>query len=873
MSEEKKKGGFWGSLFRSKSRRKGKDGYDDDDSNDDTRDHDDYERRSPDRRRHSEPGMGRDIGHGDDSASPSSSASPVRRPLSKHSGADKGKGKARRDSTAPAGTWRRRRRRGPLTDWPPSNVPSEEDLTLGHAMDLVSRGAPVFTGHRRPVPHASESYYALFATASAGVRGAATDAANLHDAMAQLMTMRWTAATGATRTTSSGRPAPVPAARPWETLEQPSLAFHFGARPGTVALNRWVSRASSLPPTLTLRDTGIALRDADLERIMRRLRELERYGLEDDDEKLMYNNLYGKFLRDRGKPLSPHRTIDKQITDLIEVLSRPGWWIDFSDPRNQIATRFIFDRGEQNHEQYVRFFHQLLFSCELDLRINSSQHSENPREKILAQLPPTIQWSIALSRRWRDNMRIDEFGDTAKQVKLRLKLKRRQMSMLKRFAQMMKWPNLAEMLENMADEDSEDALGAVSSHAMAFFSGLVLPGMSFPFLMMNSLIDVDPDHATDELALLTHLHPCCGFQYRGSYTYWSSASVVGRVLAPTCREVGGWVGPARPTRDLARTQIARIRTRRPRLAGPGTNPAAGASVSPLPPTILLDSTPLSPTTPGPQPHFQGLRLMSPDEVLSMRERSDPLGPPAESFPVLDYDLPRPQGDSAGTGEIVDTVRVEKLTLRRINAPGPVPGTANPSTPMLGGEGQPPPPPAPGGGGGGGGVGVFDAGIQFAIDGASWPLRLSFEVEFVSAWPCVEGPHPLFYEYAYASVPVDRVVEIRDWGGMYGGGMGEGAVSTSSLGGMMSSSAARGKMPQRPPPVVRDPADDSKVLVVEAFGVPDNEVLARAWCAHWGLNAIVADVRKTCMSCAIREAYAATLTVVILVEDIKQEPDR
>ena len=61
-------------------------------------------------------------------------------------------------------------------------------------------------------------------------------------------------------------------------------------------------------------------------------------------------------------------------------------------------------------------------------------------------------------------------------------------------------------------------------------------------------------------------------------------------------------------------------------------------------------------------------------------------------------------------------------------------------------------------------------------------------------------------------------------------------------------------------------DEEKVLVVEAFGVADNEVLARAWCAHWGLNAIVADVGKTCMSCAIREAYAATITVVILVED-------
>lgn len=39
-------------------------------------------------------------------------------------------------------------------------------------------------------------------------------------------------------------------------------------------------------------------------------------------------------------------------------------------------------------------------------------------------------------------------------------------------------------------------------------------------------------------------------------------------------------------------------------------------------------------------------------------------------------------------------------------------------------------------------------------------------------------------------------------------------------------------------------DDGQVLVVESFGVADNEVLARAWCSHWGLSAIVADIGKT-----------------------------
>lgn len=50
--------------------------------------------------------------------------------------------------------------------------------------------------------------------------------------------------------------------------------------------------------------------------------------------------------------------------------------------------------------------------------------------------------------------------------------------MLKRFAQMMKWPNLANTLDNMKQKDSEMALDEISSDAYAFFSGLVLPGVS-----------------------------------------------------------------------------------------------------------------------------------------------------------------------------------------------------------------------------------------------------------------------------------------------------------------------------------------------------------------------------------------------------------
>lgn len=281
---------------------------------------------------------------------------------------------------------------------------------------------------------------------------------------------------------------------------------------------------------------------------------------------------------------------------------------------------------------------------------------------------------------------------------------------------------------------------------------------------MNTLIDLDPDPATNELALLSHTHPHVGFQYRNSHTYWSASCIVGKVLAPTCHSVAGWVGPGRPTSELGRSQIARIRTRQPK------------------------------------------QRMTREDVETMSTRSDALGPRADAYPVREYKLP--ELDNARY--MVDAVRMELLSFKPVNVTGRENNTAIPR--------------------------LFDAQAQFAIDGVSWPLRLMYDVSFVSAWPCSEGPHPLFYDYVYQLVKADEIVKIRNWGGLYGAdGHNSGPSSTASS----------------PPPaadaanaVVDRDVDDEKVLVVDAVGVRDNEVLARAWCAHWGLSAVVADVHKT-----------------------------
>jgi hypothetical protein len=342
-------------------------------------------------------------------------------------------------------------------------------------------------------------------------------------------------------------------------------------------------------------------------------------------------------------------------------------------------------------------------------------------------------------------------------------VKKRQVKALRRFARAMKWPNLVEVDEVLKPKGREpDAQEEKSSDSMSYFTGVILPGSTLPWLLMNSLIDCDCENGKF-LGTLTHMYPQCGFQYRSS-TYWSSRCIVGKVLGPTCREIAGWIGPGRPAPDLERIQIARIRQRRPK------------------------------------------QCVSPEDVHGMNIRSDPLGPLAKEYPIAEYQLALPDVE-----DIPNTIRIEKLTLKPAHERAS--GRRADSEPIL-----------------------FDACMQFAIGGRSWPLRLSFDVEFICAYPCigVDAPHqnpvshPLFYDYVYKAVKADEILTIENWGGSAG--------RTSPTTGVVDS--------LQNPEILHANNDAERVLVVEAFGVPDNEVLARAWSSHWGLSAIIANVRRT-----------------------------
>lgn len=381
----------------------------------------------------------------------------------------------------------------------------------------------------------------------------------------------------------------------------------------------------------------------------------------------------------------------------------------------------------------------------------------------------------------------------------------------------MKWPNLAMVDEALKELDPDDSpLEDRSADAMSFCTGLILPGPTQPWLLMNTLIDCDEDGGAD-LGGLTHMYPNSGFQYRGS-TYWASTCIVGKVLAPTCQEIAGWVGPAIRSADIDRTQVLRIRQR-------------------MTPQVITKT-----------------------DVLSMRVRSDPLGPPFPSdpvYPVGEFFLPWLDLVTPP----VDNIRIEKLAF----------DVAKPNHHLDGGSpkrssemGKRPP--------------TYDACIVFAREGKSHWLRLAHDVSFITAYPCSKGPHVLFFDYAFRIARMDQLLGIYNWAGVGSAGLNEDlqlgwAPDPEQLLGVKGSwkegyDFTGAEWPFEQP---AEGIDKDTVLVIEAWGVGDNECMARAWCSHWGLNAVVAVLGRTCVGCAVREAYAAGVNVVIFVEgDEKRE---
>lgn len=122
---------------------------------------------------------------------------------------------------------------------------------------------------------------------------------------------------------------------------------------------------------------------------------------------LLYHELYANLLYDGiQRADDPHRfEMSRQVYDLIDVLARPEW-IDFSRPENQIVPEFFYRDDSAGNN---KFFHQLLLSLELFLRITS----RSPLNDSLGQRhswPVKVRYDLVLAQRWLENVEIESPG-------------------------------------------------------------------------------------------------------------------------------------------------------------------------------------------------------------------------------------------------------------------------------------------------------------------------------------------------------------------------------------------------------------------------------------------------------------------------------
>lgn len=658
-------------------------------------------------------------------------------------------------------------RPGAGRQWPPRGYTIDSLLDQTVAEELVCTGASIFRGRVEDAPGAPDGYYRFYAIMEGDDSERNDRARYLHEAYKDITLAQ---------TTLSDSPYP------WLSLEQPCMAYAFGWMPGTTTLNYKVSLSGNLKTKLKYGVGTIQPRKIKLGHILERLRNSEK-GFQNDVPEELYHDLHGTLLENSSP--DGNTGLEKQITDLIIVLMKEDW-VDFSQPKNHVVAKF-FDAKDSTRK--TKFFHQLLLSVELYMRIHHDTHMDKAKRALITALPPKVAWDLALAERWQENMTIKRSRTSRDEsvFSFQLGAKKRQKEALRLFAKMLKWPNMQE-LDYVLEEKSryEVPLEDRSADAMSWFAGVILPGPTLPWLLMNSLIDCDKETGPS-LKYLTHVAPASGFQYRAN-TYWSYKCIVGKVLGASrgVKQVTGWIGPCYFSPDLKRTECVKI-----------------SQISP--PKIRL----------------------KPEDVETMKERTEPLGPEEEEYPLEDYDLPLPEMD-----DITDEIRVQKLSFYLVK-----------EQPMLkhGGEAAPL---------------LWDAAIIFACGGDSWPMRLTYDVDFIAAYPCHQGPHVLYLDYKFKALRVDDgLVDIKEWGPRPGLSHSD-ASPTSSRNGSRTTLVS-----------TQEPASAQVdcVLVIEALGVSDNEVFARSWCAQTGLHAIVANIKKTCMACAIREAHAACISVVILTE--------
>lgn len=276
--------------------------------------------------------------------------------------------------------------------WPPEGYQKNQSLPPPKAYELIVAGAPFFHGHKLQINFGGKQYYHLFSTHSTY---SFRNSDSREDKILEAASFRLH--------------GPGPPIYPWETLEQPSMAFFFGSISGTVTLNHWVNMSSRVYKTKKRAYVlDVKPRELTFASIVERLIYFEK-GSQEDDTDASCNIPCQNIPRLSELFLGPQKIIENEIQDLIKILSRRTW-IDFSRKENHVVAKFFANMLYADKRRQKLFFYQLLLALELEFRIQG--HNIETRIEILRSLPEKLKWDLAIAKTWRSNIKIENIETT-----------------------------------------------------------------------------------------------------------------------------------------------------------------------------------------------------------------------------------------------------------------------------------------------------------------------------------------------------------------------------------------------------------------------------------------------------------------------------
>lgn len=334
----------------------------------------------------------------------------------------------------------------------------------------------------------------------------------------------------------------------------------------------------------------------------------------------------------------------------------------------------------------------------------------------------------------------------------------------------------------------------------SWLAGLVLPGEPSSHFLMSTLLENSPD-AINALGDSANLYG--GFAYEGR-TFWSKSSCVGRVVAASsgATECMGWISSP---------------------GAPSDCPTGWVDVK-------VSDHPYPSSQPRIKVHGAVARASDPfHHTPANHLRAGDFTLPTDSPPVMGNEACS-HGLSFTSSDAASDSSEAFTTTAHITFSSPI----NPKLPHI-------------------------------------SVPLTYDVHFISSHPCypvaadnsssspadnnndltlhttytLNTPpppaHPLHTSYRFMTLPVATLLSA---------GAEEARSRALSLPDLTAENDSE--------------EEEEEVAVLDCRGKPDLELLARAWCAKVGENAVVGKVGRTCVACCVREARGLGVRVVVRI---------